>query len=414
MPAKLNNWSAPPPGRMLVGALVLLFLGLAMAVQAEAAAPTPYGEYFVRVGAQWPDAGIVAGNGKPVSEVQPRDRLAYERQVRLLEEEGGPYAGALAEPLADLARQYQVNGDYAEAQEIYERAIHVLRINEGLYSESQVPLLNALFDIYRLSGDVSTLDGRYDYYFRLYGNGEPPFTTLRIGASLAYLRWQREALRLQLDSRDTERLLALYSLNERILAGVAAVQPLDLPSFTDLTLGQLRNLYILRDRYAPIVETTGVGSREAFGGGTWDQQDAALARLEIIQRSAVPRGQALLRELIERIPVDQWQLLAQAYLELADWNQWNDRRTEAQSAYRQVASILQAAGQEATLQQWLGQVVELPANGAFWQPRPAGAEPIVIQARYDVSESGRAANIVTSALIGENEAKAWRVRRGLA
>ena len=80
------------------------------------------------------------------------------------------------------------------------------RINDGLYSERQVPLLRELLQSYREAGDYEALDERYDYYFRLYGNGQPPYTEIRLRAALEYLRWQREALRLGVGGRELERL----------------------------------------------------------------------------------------------------------------------------------------------------------------------------------------------------------------
>jgi hypothetical protein len=109
--------------------------------------------------------------------------------------------------------------------------------------------------------------------------------------------------------------------------------------------------------------------------------------------------------------------LAGAWLELGDWNQWNDSRGEALAAYRQVESVLRQAGEQSLLKQWLGEPVELPANGAFSQP-PRSVEgekqPLIVQARYGVSAAGRADNIETSAINAGDEGKAGKLRRDLA
>ena len=77
--------------------------------------------------------------------------------------------------------------------------------------------------------------------------------------------------------------------------------------------------------------------------------------------------------------------------------------------------MLQEAGLDDLRQEWLGQPVELPANGAFWQPRAGrgATEPVVVQASYDVSATGRASNVEVSALVSDNAGKAVKVRRGL-
>jgi hypothetical protein len=298
---------------------------------------------------------------------------------------------------------------------VYQRALHVVRVNDGLYSERQVPILKELFEIYRMTGDMAMLDARYDYFFRLYGSGQPPFTPIRIGADLEYLRWQREALRLGLDERDTDRLLALYSLNEQILRAAAADPTVDYTGYRALLLSQLLNLYLLLERYEPRIESIGPTASTGMHGA-WDEEDVGQRRLETLQRNALARGRELLDELIRRTAPGQVEELAEAWLALGDWNQWNDRQQEALAAYGEVVKLLQGAGREELLQQWLGQPVELPANGAFWQPRPVpeGSEPIVVQASYDVSARGRASNIEAAALLGDHDSKAGKVRRSLA
>lgn len=415
MLSDLNNWPARPCRGRRLHVAVLLYVCALLSPAALAGGAAPYGEHFVRLGERWPDDGIVAPGPETAMTATAQDSANYQQQLNLLEGQGGPYADTLAEPLASLARLHWQGGDIESAQQAYRRALHVVRINEGLYSERQVPILKELFDLYRMTGDMATLDARYDYYFRLYGSGQPPYSPVRLGAALEYLRWQREALSLELDEGDTQRLLELYDLNEEILQGAATSADVDLGAYRGLVLSQLHNLYLLEDRYEPTEDTQYAPSARV--SSAWgEEQGFGEHRLEIIQRTALARGRELLKDLIARTPAGEVEALAATYLELADWYQWNDRRSEALAAYGQVATLLEGAGEAGLLLQWLGQSVELPANGAFWQPRllTAGEEPIVVQARYDVSAMGRADNIEATAVASENESKANRLRRNLA
>ena len=415
MVSNLNNWSVAQAVRQLLQKLVFCCAVGALPGIVLAGTASPYGEYFVRLGESWPDGGPGPPQLPPEAGPGEGDSKRFENQLDALEKEGGPYADALAEPLADLARVHRRAGDLERAQQAYQRALHVVRINDGLYSERQVPILRELFETYRLTGDMATLDARYDYFFRLYGSGQPPYTPVRIGAALEYLRWQREALRLGLDGEGSDRLLALYSLNEQLLQGVASDPGAGLADYRALALSQLRNLYLLSDRYEPKVEAFGPGGVTTAMPTAWEEQDTTRKRLEVFQRNALSRGRALL-ELIARTPPEQLEALAATWLELADWNQWNDRRPEALAAYREVEQLLLNTDRAELLQQWLGQPVELPANGAFWQPRPlaGGDEPVVVNARYDVSATGKAGNIDVTTRDSANDGKAGRVRRSLA
>tara|TARA_R110001599_G_scaffold353870_1_gene601341 strand:- start:128152 stop:129486 length:1335 start_codon:yes stop_codon:yes gene_type:complete len=416
MPSDLINWSARrnPFRRLSLVAFLCTCAGLSCA--AKAGEPTPYGEYFVRLGEHWPAVGAVAPQIVEPESSLAQDSASYEQELNLLESQGGPYASSLAEPLADLARLYRQGGDVKQAQQVYQRALHVMRVNEGLYSERQVPILKELFEIYRMTGDMATLDARYDYYFRLYGNGQPPYSPERLGAALEYLQWQREALRLEVDEREVKRLLTLYTLNEEILQGVRADPEADPDSYRELVFSQVRNLYLLENLYEPSEDLMGITPGSRIAAAPWgEEQDGNKHRLELFQRRALAHGRELLEDLIARTPPDQVEALATSYLELADWNQWNDRRTEALAAYGQVEEVLQSAGQTDLLEQLLGQPVELPANGVFWQPRqlPPGEAPVVVQVRYDVTARGRADNIEATAVSSEHAGKAGRVRRYL-
>ncbi len=415
MMGKLNNWPSNPSVSARVKTTIFICSCFFLSQFALAGKPTPYGEYFVRLDERWPDAGVVTPVTEPDAASVVQDNASFQAQLSRLETQGGPYADTLSEPLADLARLHRRSGDVVQAQQAYQRALHVVRINDGLYSERQVPILRELFETYRMTGNLAELDARYDYFFRLYGSGQPPHTTLRLGAALEYLRWQREALRLELDERDTERLLNLYALNDRILRSAAADPAVDLGSYRGLVLSQLRNLYLLQSKYEPRAETISVNSQFATPTA-WDEQDTSQRRLETYQRNAVKYGRQLLEELISRTPPSAVEENAAAWLELADWNQWNDRRDEALVAYERVDTLLREAGEERLLKQWLGHPVELPANGAFWQPREVALvpDPLVVQARYDVSASGRADNIETIAVSGVDDSKVGRVRRNLA
>jgi tetratricopeptide (TPR) repeat protein len=414
MVSKINSW---PEFRILRCACTLLFLlALLLATPTVWAGKYAYGRAFVRVGESWADGGPVPGQPESGTGAA-QDEGQYQRQVDELEDEGGPYADALAEPLTGLGRHYRQRGDMAQALRLYRRALHVVRVNDGLYSERQMPILRELLDAYRVSGEMEILDDRYNYYFRLYGNGQPPYTGVRLRAALAYLRWQREVVRLELDENEDQRILALYHLNDELLQAVAAEPSVALQWYRDLVLSQMRNLYLLEDRFAPTVQNTGLAPSTPVLAGKWEQKDFDKKRLELIQRGALSQGAGLLQALIDRtVGTAQSTELARLHLELGDWYQWHGKYRRAGEQYQQVVQLLSQESRADLLQQWLGQPRELPDNGAFWQFRPAqkGDPPVVVSVRYDVSARGRASNMQAGVSDPANEGLASRLKRKLA
>jgi hypothetical protein len=239
---------------------------------------------------------------------------------------------------------------------------------------------------------------------------------VRLRAALAYLRWQREAVRLELDENESQRILALYHLNDELLQGVAAEPSVALQWYRDLVLSQMRNLYLLEDRFASTVQNTGLAPSTPIFAEKWEQKDFDKKRLELIQRGAKSQGAGILQALIDRTAVtaDNTEL-ARVHLELGDWYQWHGSDRLAGEQYQQVVQLLSQESRPDLLQQWLGQPMELPDNGAFWQSRPGqqGDRPVV-SVRYDVSAKGRASNLQSGVSDPADEGLASRLRRKLA
>lgn len=394
--------------------LLLALLCCFTAVPADAG-KYAYGEQFVRQGQYWWEGDPSGVNSQRPAPLPDGDIQRYQQMLEQLEQAGGPYDSALAEPLAALGQHYRGSGDLATAQAVLQRALHVVRVNDGLYSERQVPILQSLLDIYRFGGQWLELDERYDYYFRLFGHGKPPFTDIRLRAALGYLRWQREALRLGIDEQDDRRLLSLYQLNQQLLDAVAGEPGLAWKWQREFTLSQLKNLYLLQDRIAPAIHTRGlVYAAPALASG-WEEQDIHRKQLERIQQDGGARGARLLDAVMQHQGAPAGIELARLHLAKGDWFQWLGREPQAAREYESVVAILQESGEEKLLQQWLGQPVELPDNGVFWQPAFVlqNSPPAVIQLTYDVSVRGKVSNLSSDTTAEGEVSGAKRLKRKL-
>lgn len=325
-------------------------------------------------------------------------------RLAALEAAGGPYAGGLEEPLAALGRALAARGRLGEAVAAYRRALHVLRVNDGLYGEAQKPLLAALLGIYRAAGDFATLDEQYPWFYRIYGNGQPPLTGLRLEAALAYQRWQREALRRDLGN-GTRRLLALVDDGAELLDRVAADPAAGWAARRELALSQLRNLYLLEDRVAPPPEDyPGLRDPDPFQRNELFTGDPQEDRLQSLRRTAQADGRRLLEELAAAAP--DGEARAEVLVALGDWQQWHGREGAAREAWEAAIGALEHAGRGERVAALFGEPRELPDNGVFWQPpaAEAGAPRPVVAARFSVSERGRARAVEAEGVSGRDSA----------
>ena len=375
---------------------------------ASGAVPQPYGEHFLRMD----DVASIASTTAATGETIPADLLA---QKEAMETEHGPYADGLAEPLGSLGRYHREQGDYEQALEAYRRALHIVRVNDGLYSDRQVPLVRELLATFRDAGNYEALDQRYAYLFRLYGAGRAPYTDLRMRAALEYLRWQREAMRMELGGDGADRLLDAIDLNDDILEGIDATDSVPYSWRKNFVFSQLRNLYILKDRFQPTIQGNSPGSsRDIFGAKpiAVDLQDQRLENLlYTAQGKARMLAERLRQAAITAGPVEE----ARLELVLADWYFWNGQRGRAKTGYRRVEDLLRNAGELGQLQDWMGRPVELPDEGAFWVgSRRAESTPDQVRASFNVSSRGRVSDVEVQALTPGAEGELSRFKRDLS
>lgn len=369
----------------------LIFVSLFLSAAFALAGSEPYGKSFVEVDGLWPDESLPEAP-LYLPENPAAARAAVDQlEQRLAEQQFsvGPYASALAETLGDLARAQEAAGDVEAAMRSRERALHLTRVNDGLYSEAQGPLVRAILDTLRREKDFARLDERYDYFFRLYGAAQPPWDGVRWPAAMEYLRWQREALRRELEADPLNRLLQLQILNDDLLDRLN--DPESAAGWElrrDATLSQLKTFYLIEELVdpAPVFPTR---------RGDWMRPDDPRRdlninreRLENLQRTLSGSARRMLEELVTVIPEDLPAERAAVRLALADWLQWHGSTREARALYEQLWDDLNQQGLESLASEWFSRPVPLPDNGVFWVPDAPGAGPIRVGLR--VSESGRA------------------------
>ena len=103
--------------------------------------------------------------------------VAAERLVEEVEDGANRYALALKRPLTLLGDALLGMGDGPGALEAYERALHVARVNLGLFDPGQVDVVYREAVVHATMGDRAAADARHDYAFnvllRAYGRDDP-------------------------------------------------------------------------------------------------------------------------------------------------------------------------------------------------------------------------------------------------
>ena len=342
------------------------------------------------------------------------DADPFRDKIAEVESTGGPYADGLVEPLSSLGKYYQSIGETDEAIDVYRRALHVARVNDGLINTRQLPVLRQMMELYRSTDDRYALDASYEYFFRLQRLGVPPYTQAKMDAIFEYLSWQREAYTTRLDGTARNRLLQTYEVNERILLSMAEAPEFNVAWYRQLVSSQIHNLYLLlgdepiEDQLEPILS----GANHA---GLISSEDRVRRRIEYIQRAGVNLGSRLIMDQIDRSEALEPQQRAGMWVELGDWYQWNSELKRANESYRGAIALLRESGHDELIERWLGEPVELPDENAVWLQRRD--KPLrdrsVVAVRYDVSARGDVSNTEVLQVAEEASGESMRIRRML-
>jgi tetratricopeptide (TPR) repeat protein len=329
-----------------------------------------------------------------------QDIGSYEQALEELEYEGGAWSQDVAQELETLGALLQQQGQYEQAIKVFDRAVHINRVNFGLFSPQQVPLVERVVEGHVALGQWKDADEHQQYAFyvqtKAYGANDPRM--IAVFEDMA--RWNVTSFYRGIDPDPTLRLMQTFLLYRAAADTVIAhFGPRD-PRYLPL----LRN----------VVSASDMMTRYALPGtiaGTDANPNMRMVS-EFAGRSTRPQGggsgEAALARIVdyyadERRPdtPEARMMLAQARAELGDWYLLRDRRQAAMRVYKETWDELMAEPEGGTLaQQVFGEIVFLPAFSSFDAEKKealglnadSGARIGHVDIAFDVSKYGRMTN----------------------
>lgn len=381
---------------MATSILKSLVVGLMLVVvaphaQADRETPLPYGFLLA------PAATAVATPEQPAVDSETLRALTRARaSIVALEAERGPYHPGLAEPLlaaAELAREIQ-RADVAI--ELYSWALQNLRINRGLATAEQLPIVEALLELHRQAGDSAAVNEREAYIYRLAGRGQPPWSDDRLRAAVRYLAWWQEWLILKNDRYDGRELWELHRAGRELAESVCASAEWAKNWCAPLTLRALGTLYLIDYQVEPLDDFA--DPRRISRRPDWDQ-DMFDQRLYDLAASAYASGIRLLESALEQVPNDPELRLA-----LADWRWFQGRQGAAREDYRTLS---------AEMPDRFARPEPLPVLPDFRRDPRLARESDRVVLRAEVTASGRVRDVAFTGPESVAEGVRVRARRAL-
>jgi len=330
----------------------------------------------------------------PIDAPLPADVLWQKLSIEELRL--GPYSAGLVPDLQGLGAALFQSGDYRNAIEVYGKAIHVLRVNEGLNTVLQTGLVEQMIEAQIALGNFVAADRKQAYLYRILRSALPASSSEMLAATEQYADWNRTAYIAHLDRDRYPRIVDLMDLYDDGAGKVAEEQgPLSRMKLPYLK-GKLKAQYLLSIYPGESEEGLQVSMQQ---NKEVDLPDLKRLRFKRFQDGNYRYGKQTIiemRDILVNDPQTNPQELADVQLALADWYQWHHFYAEALQTYREAWDMMVGeTGGANWLQTAFGEPLELPQQIVFYPGRISiqAKSTAQVTVQFEVNRLGEAKDI---------------------
>ena len=298
-----------------------------------------------------------ATSKSPETFEQKQTLLEYRDLIAQTETAGGAWSADLVEQLSAIGSIQQSQGDHLSALRSFDRAMHVTRVNAGLDTVNQIPIVQNMIASHSELKQWSEVDTYQNYLFyiqqRAYGPDDP-----RIIPILKQLgEWNMQAFEIGFGDTLGLRLSAAQLL----FNAAARLVELHYGRSDERYVPYLRNVVLSAYQVARNPQLMSELSSPELRG---DQAVlAAMVNERLPRRPAgfISGEQALQSIISYRQEQNDVYALAESIAELADWYLMYEQRRAAEELYLSAWSLLAEEHDSEALQQSLfGAVIAIP------------------------------------------------------
>ena len=368
------------------------------------------------------EAGSKESDAAP-AELTPEQQQTlqhYEKLAKELESSGGVYDTRLSEVLSGLGNTYQASGRHAEAIDLFERALHINRVNDGLYSLSQVAMLEKLIESNTALKDWQALDRNYHNLYwinqRHYGENSPDLLPVieRLG------RWHLLAYEKAPGAESFSHLVNAELLYNRAVDIIEMEGGAHDIRLINALYGIALTNYQIAARVSSSEDFDDIRAGYRDANRTRRMLQEQRAREDLVMQSYA-RGKEAMNQVIEihaNNPILPLDTQAMAMTHLGDWYLLFNKRDSAATTYEQAYRLMENDGMsKADIDRLFGQPRTLPAIRLPLQlePEVVPENPAYVLASFDVSPSGKAQNIqIIESMPEDNVSYLRKAKRSIA
>jgi tetratricopeptide (TPR) repeat protein len=143
----------------------------------------------------------------------------YDQKITEIESNKGVFAYEIVPELIGLGFFHQEQINHAEAAKAFQRALYIIRINDGLYSTRQLPILDRMIESNSTLQEWKKVADSYDMMYWLYRRNYEANDPRQLDTIKRLRRWYIESY-----NKDTERSLEeLFSNAEALYKQALAI-----------------------------------------------------------------------------------------------------------------------------------------------------------------------------------------------
>ncbi len=318
------------------------------------------------------------------------------------------YSSNLGEQLFGLGLTHQRENRHKEAIEALRRATHITRVNSGLHSAMQLPMIEAEIKSLMHLNLFEQVDARQDYLRKVQSISLTDNKKIVQGL-IKQAEWQQKAYYLDLSDDDEAnmfRLIDMLNLYREALTRLAEEQGEKSQMLLEPLYGILRTQYLLSGfiskslgPYEHTASRLGNDGGRAYRSQNFRQGKHIISAIYGVERHHTSNA----------IEAAQYSLTM-----LADWMLWNGKRGDAKRTYMKATRVAPNLSEEKLEEDFppaeiFQKPVPLPQLEGF-SPLPETAPPELanLLISFDVTKTGRAVNIKR---LDENDIEEATVRK---
>jgi len=336
----------------------------------------------------------------------------YQNAIEELESAQGAYAAPISQQLIGLANIYEENEKYYKAVEVLKRSIHVNKINEGLYSSSQIPIVFQLISNLKKSKQWLLVKKNYHYLYQIYRRNYGDEDIEKLDFELTIAKWYLKSFLSNFSDKPIEDLVNSQTAYYRA-ANLIALQFGD----TNIQLVQAFN-GLMVTQHLLTNPSSPSNSRSLI-------HDSNSSFIPGMQRTSYKTGKFLIEreyEILKNQEDVTDALLIENRLKLADWHLVYNKRHSAIEQYQKTYQYaLKQTNFSSEIESLFTQPISLPNLPYLDRITSSHLDAISVEERanyarvsIDVTRNGDARNIeVTDAAYKDNVAKKIKISRYL-